>query len=293
MNRIFVVDTLNFCFWSEPDSEPFIVSYKNNNYTGYWALCAAINRAIDEDIPIINPSFYSTVDLKTLNYIFRSETTTPISLLEQRMQVLNQAGTVLQNNFQCDVQNLISAANGSAQKLVQLVVSNFKSYDDSVPLANYPYLKHGLPSHFDLPAFCFYKRAQILVADIWASFAATKLYRFKDISELTMFADYRVPQILNWLGTIKYSDKLMHKLKSGEHLISGGKDEIEIRACSIYAVELIRKQLDRLINPSSQPSEEGVRVNSVLIDFALWDYAKAHNNKMANVPIHLVKSIFY
>lgn len=293
MSRIFVVDTLNFCFWSEPHSQPFTVCYKNNNYTGYWALCAAINRAIDEDIPITNPSFYSTVDLTTLKYIFRSETKTPISLLEQRVQVLNQAGTILQQKFQGDVQNLISTADGSAQKLIQLVVSNFKSYDDSVPLANYPFLKDGLSPQLDLPALCFYKRAQILVADIWASFAATKLYRFKDISELTMFADYRVPQILNWLGAIKYSDKLMQKLKCGDQLISGSKDEIEIRACSIYAVELIRKQLDPLMKSTSQSTEEGVSVNSVLIDFALWDYAKAHHKKLANVPIHLVKSIFY
>lgn len=33
---------------------------------------------------------------------------------------------------------------------------------------------------------------------------------------LTMFADYRVPQALVYLGALRYSDALMQALKSGE-----------------------------------------------------------------------------
>lgn len=43
--RIFVIDTMNFSFWAK--DVLFTVPYKGKNYTGYWALCAAINRAID------------------------------------------------------------------------------------------------------------------------------------------------------------------------------------------------------------------------------------------------------
>ena len=51
----------------------------------------------------------------------------------------------------------------------------------------------------------FYKRAQILVADLWAAFGCQTssdnghFASFVDISRLTMFADYRVPQILRHL----------------------------------------------------------------------------------------------
>ena len=37
----------------------------------------------------------------------------------------------------------------------------------------------------------FYKRAQILIADIWACFEGQGLGYFYDINYLTMFADYR------------------------------------------------------------------------------------------------------
>ena len=42
---IFVLDSLNFSFWTE-NSEPWIVNYNGKNYTGYWALCAGIHRAL-------------------------------------------------------------------------------------------------------------------------------------------------------------------------------------------------------------------------------------------------------
>lgn len=37
----------------------------------------------------------------------------------------------------------------------------------------------------------FYKRAQILVADIWACFEGKSYGEFHDIDTITMFADYR------------------------------------------------------------------------------------------------------
>ena len=47
VNWIFFLDTLNFSFWVEKDSPPFVVKYRERNYTGYWSLCAAINRALE------------------------------------------------------------------------------------------------------------------------------------------------------------------------------------------------------------------------------------------------------
>lgn len=51
-NRIFLVDVLNFSFWSDldvadarqPHPDRYSVSFHGTSYTGYWSLCAAINR---------------------------------------------------------------------------------------------------------------------------------------------------------------------------------------------------------------------------------------------------------
>lgn len=45
---VFLVDTLNFSFWSDSAEQKCLVRYKGKAYSGYWALCAAVNRALDD-----------------------------------------------------------------------------------------------------------------------------------------------------------------------------------------------------------------------------------------------------
>lgn len=45
---VFLVDTLNFSFWSEQEERKYLVKYKDKTYSGYWSLCAAVNRALDD-----------------------------------------------------------------------------------------------------------------------------------------------------------------------------------------------------------------------------------------------------
>ena len=61
----------------------------------------------------------------------------------------------------------------------------------------------------------FLKRAQILAADLSAYFHRTGLGHFTDMDHLTMFADYRVPQMLAHLGAIEYSPALLSLLCRG------------------------------------------------------------------------------
>ena len=44
--RIFLIDTLNFCFWSDVGTEPFTVSYLGKKWTGSRSLSAALARAV-------------------------------------------------------------------------------------------------------------------------------------------------------------------------------------------------------------------------------------------------------
>ena len=49
VNFIFLMDLLNFSFWSDgPSSEQYAVEYRGKKWTGYWSLVAAIQRALDE-----------------------------------------------------------------------------------------------------------------------------------------------------------------------------------------------------------------------------------------------------
>lgn len=72
---IFLVDLLNFSFFSdEPDPEKqFYVIYKGEKFTGYWSLCAAVNRALDADIPITSPRFWISAEEEMLRDVFRGD----------------------------------------------------------------------------------------------------------------------------------------------------------------------------------------------------------------------------
>jgi len=48
---IFTMDLLNFSFWSlKPEDERFAINYKDKNWTGYWSLVAALQRALEEGV---------------------------------------------------------------------------------------------------------------------------------------------------------------------------------------------------------------------------------------------------
>jgi len=123
------VDTLNFCFWSD---EPtlFTVSYQGRQWTGYRSLCAALARAKEAGLPIHAPSFYGNITLDQLGEVFRSETHVPIPLLERRRDVLHEVAAVLNEKFNGKVSDLICKSGKSAQKLVQLLATNFPCYCD-------------------------------------------------------------------------------------------------------------------------------------------------------------------
>lgn len=224
LNWIFLVDTLNFCFWTpEKNTDKWVV----DKQTGYFGLCAAVNRALKNGIDVTDPSYYSKITLEELDKIFISDDScTKVPLLEERVKCLHEVGAVLIKKFDGKFENVVKEAGNSAEKLLSLVVENFPCFRDE---ANYNGKRVSL-----------YKRAQILVGDVYACFRGEGLGRFDDINDtITMFADYRVPQVLVHFGSLVYSDDLMKELKEDKILINGEPKEVEIRAASIEIVEKV------------------------------------------------------
>lgn len=205
--------------------------------------------------------------------------------------------------FQCSFTTCIREAKGSAAALVNLVVENFPCFRDEVK--------------FEGKKVRLYKRAQILVADLWACFEGEGYGRFDDIAKITAFAglhapsliqallpqlpkpkdlhvhvytlnytDYRIPQMLHSLGCFHYSPPLDHHIRQLRPIESGHPWEVQLRGCSVWCVELIRREILRQ-NP-------GVAINAVLIDFFLYDTMKQLEAEGRQViPHHRTRSIWY
>ena len=53
-----------------------------------------------------------------------------------------------------------------------------------------------------MPAVALYKRAQILIADLWLCFDGEGLGQFDDIDTVTMFADYRYESVMSGIISV-------------------------------------------------------------------------------------------
>ncbi|KAL4977642.1 hypothetical protein BDW66DRAFT_149948 [Aspergillus desertorum] len=232
---IFTMDLLNFSFWSaEPEEKRFAIEYRGKKWTGYWSLVAALQRALDEDIEITNPRFWVNEEECTeelIKHVFRSATAEDMPLLKERLECLREAGRVLCNDFDGSFINCIYSANHSAAALVNLLAESFSCFRDEAV--------------FQGRRVRLYKRAQILVADLWACFDGADFGEFRDIDKITMFADYRIPQMLHYLGCLTYSPSLEYRIRKQEEIPSGSNWEIELRATSIWCVELIRREIEK------------------------------------------------
>ena len=275
INWVFFADTLNFSFWNNDLDAQYEVTYKGEKYTGYLAMCAAINRALDQGIPLTSPAFFTTLDVDGLGQLLIGDDGIPIPLLQERAACLNEVGHVLEKNWSGSFSEMLQASKNSAPDLLQLILDNFPCFRDG--------------GSFEGTKVSFHKRAQILVADIWCLFEGSGEGRMAGIDGLTMFADYRVPQSLQHYGVFKYSDQLMDHLKAEKLLESGHRWEQEIRGCSIEAVERITAKVKEEL---AKRGSDAV-VNSILVDQYLWGYRRQHNTEMGNCPYHRVRSIYY
>lgn len=87
--------------------------------------------------------------------------------------------------YRCSFTSCIEEANGSAAVLVNLIADNFPCFRDR--------------TRFEGKEVRFYKRAQILVADLWACFRGKSYGKFHDIDKLTMFAGMLICVYMSFL----------------------------------------------------------------------------------------------
>ena len=95
----------------------------------------------------------------------------------------------------------------------------------------------------------FLKRAQLTASDL-AHALPESLGRFRDLAQLTIFADNLVPHVLRLDGVLRFDSSLVARIEAEELIPSGSAEEVEIRACAVDAVEqligLLRARMPRI-----------------------------------------------
>lgn len=179
---------------------------------------------------------------------------------------LGATGQQIVESYDGQVLNLLEAAGNSASRLVDIIAAWPTFRDVSV--------------HKGQPV-AFFKRAQILAADMHLAFAGKAPAAFTDMEMLTCFADNMVPHVLRCDGILEYAPALGAHIDSGEMIGAGSPEETEIRACGIHAVELMKQAAQA----------QGNMVTSVNLDHILWN--RGYEPAIYSKPSHKTLTVWY
>lgn len=248
---LFVLDALNFCFW--PDEE---LNYDN--------LALGLKEALQNDNSALDADRLQNYTGPELRKLLKWPRALPLE--GERVRLLHEVGLELERSFGGEAANIVKSCGKSAVTLVALITRHFPGFRD-----------HSLYKGHQV---FLYKRAQIFAADLWGAFKGKGYGNFYDISSITIFADYIVPAVLRNLGVLKYSSALSDTIDSKKEIGSGTEEEVEIRACTIHAVEKMRERIE---------TKFGKKVLSIDLDLWLWSFGVQDQS----LQHHRTLSIYY
>jgi hypothetical protein len=104
---------------------------------------------------------------------------------------------------------------------------------------------------------------------------------FHDLDRLTIFADNVVPHVLRVDGLLRYAPDLLARIEAEVPIPSGSPEEIELRACAVHVVELLKAELARA----------GHLVTSGQLDYYLWNRGRGSVYKSR--PRHRSPGVYY
>jgi len=262
LHFLLVFNSISFSYWGDPKWK---IQYNNEELDGAYGMIGAIGRAIENKFPILDAKYLTNINESDFSKILEGNVQIP--LFEERLNILREVGSVLLEKFNGDFTNLILKANGDSQKLLNLIIENFPSFEDE--------------STYKGKRVYFYKRAQLLTADIYQAFKDNEFGKLKNINELTACADYKLPFVLRRLGIFSYSDYLANKIDNQIQIEKDSEEEIEIRANTIWTVELIKQKVKKKI----------AQADSIHINDHIWmlGQKKLKNDK----PYHLTRTTSY
>jgi hypothetical protein len=256
------VNTINFSYWGTPK---WTVEHNGCLYDGAFGLFAAFTKALAEGIPITDGRYLANLSSGDLSCILRGNVEIP--MFEERLTILREVGRTLLNSYKGRFLNVIRSAQGSAPNLVRRLVEDFLSFNDTVQV--------------DGRIVAFHKRAQLGTAMLIERFGGKRWGALEGLGTLTVYADYKLPQVLRRLGILSYSDDLSQKVDTCTDIPAGSREEVEIRMATVWAGELMKRTL----------SDRFPGITAAHIDYYLW--SEGQNHPSDGKPYHRTRTIYY
>jgi hypothetical protein len=259
----FFLDSINFCFWGLKNQARWEYQINGEWVGGYYAYCRAIKDAFLRDQRFFDADYLSEISKKDFELIF-SDGRNKLLLIDERHKIIQENFRILRDFFNGQAMNLLIQSEMDTDKIVSLLLDKFPTFNDSAIWKKNKVL--------------FLKRAQIFVSDL--SFTRLPELTIKNLDHLTVFSDYKLPQIFESLGVLKYNSELETDIREEKLVPINSQKEIELRASSIIASEQMKNELEKL----------GRKITINELDWILWTRAKSTEFMK---PHHRTLTIFY
>jgi len=174
---LFLINSVNFSYWQDPVNGKIEDKFTVDGYATTMGQVASIRKAMDKYDDFTCPERILSITDEEWVEIYKPDDGKPrIPLFETRVRILRENFKILKEKFDGKIWNLLKKAGYSAVDAANLILENFPSFRDEVE--NYG----------------FFKRVQLLIADIWNHCNAKEFTNFNDVDKLSIFSDYRIPQ---------------------------------------------------------------------------------------------------
>lgn len=255
----FFLNSVNFCFWSKRAEPKWGIELDGSIITGYYAFAEAARRAFIADERLWNPDFLAGISFEDFKRIFSGQN--ELLLLPERHEIICENFEILSGYYAGDIERLARSGNSDINAFIENLARDFGSFQDKAECRG--------------ETLYFLKRAQLLAFSF--SLLGTV---FGNVYDLAVFSDYKLPQLLQAEGVLRYDSELLERIANEDLITEGSEEESEIRAGTVVACEMIRDELKKLERD----------ITSVDLDFILWVEAK---KREFTLPHHKTLTINY
>jgi hypothetical protein len=249
-----LLNSLNFCFWKTKDHPKWVYKFNNKLWDGALGLFAFFTDTFNYSNLENSLSYYQNKDQNNSFFQNQNFNSGFLLLANERQNILSKTAEVLLSLNKTSFQILYKAAEKSTDEFIIQILNFFPDYYDP-----------------------FLKRAQLLAAMLQGYFKEYYTPFLKNIENLTLFADYKVPQTLERLGILNFSKDFCKMLNSNKIFRCSSKYELILRANTILAGEKI---LDSLNSTEK-------KCNAAELDYTLWELSQNNSKISSNININI------
>lgn len=252
----FICESINFCFWGNNDD----LNYKN--YIGSETMFNNLKQNIKNNPLILDIENLNNLSLEDFEKLIGNDVI-KFPLYETRFKLLKDTINII-NNKKGNFFNELFEVKSDIE-LLNYITNHFWHFDDK--------------SIYKNKTIKFNKRATLLVNDLY-QLSDTIKTNISTLDNLMGCADYALPRMLYENGILIYSNELLKIIESKKLIEHDSEFEIEIRANTLYALELIKEELRR----------NNINLNSIQIDNIIWNM----RTKLEHIiPVHRTITIYY